>query len=74
MIAYARIIVTNEENIKKNKTTRSNISTVMTEWVKMCCKSVTYNLFKVAGLLVVNSTVIEKPMGYIEAYLYISQT
>ena len=48
--------------------------TVMTEGVKMCCKAVKANLFKVAGLLVVNSTVIEKPMGYIEAYIYISQT
>ena len=58
----------------KYKTTTSNMPTVMTEGVKMCCKAVKANLFKVAGLLVVNSTVIEKPMGYIEAYLYISQT
>ena len=32
----------------------------------MRCKSVTADLFKVAGLLVETSTYIEKPKGYIE--------
>ena len=60
------------KTVNKYGTTRANMSTVMDEGVQMCCKSVTSNLFTVVCLLVEPITSIEKPKGYLEAYLSIS--
>ena len=53
--------------------TRSNMSRVMNKVVMMCCKAVKVNLLAVVGLIVEPSTSIEKPNGYVEEYLSISQ-
>ena len=43
------------------------MSTVMNEGVKICCKSVTTQVFTVVGLLVELCTAIAKPKGSLEA-------
>ena len=53
--------------------TRANVSTVIKEGVKMCCKAVTAKFLTVVGLLYENSKEIIKPKSYPEAYLSISK-
>ena len=48
------------QKAKKYGTTRSNMSKVTTEEVRMHCKAVTTNLFTVVGLIVETSIAIRK--------------
>ena len=50
------------------------MSSVTNEGVMMCCKAVRAKFLTVVYLLVKPSTFIAKPMGFIEASLYIIQT
>ena len=72
ILAYAVIIVTNQ-TAKKHGTTTENTSRVTNKGIIMCCKSSTFNLLTVVGLLVEPITSVAKPKGYLEAYLSIIQ-
>ena len=49
-----------KQTANKYGTTRANMSTVMNEGVKVCCKATATNFFTVVGLLVELSTATSK--------------
>ena len=78
-MAWAVIIVMDNQRKQQTYeeiygTTRANMSTVMNEEVRICCKSVTAQVFTLVGLLVELSIVIKKSNGSLEASPYIRYT